>query len=305
MKVMEEYMNMLGIDDMPDMLNKYLMTPSLLRLKNVGYFCGMDYASLDVYDFKEKISRYDHSLTVALLTWKFTKDIRATLAGLFHDISTPCFSHVIDYMNKDYDKQESTEEKTEEIIRRDKYLLDCLDSDGISVEEIIDFKKYSIVDLDRPMLCSDRLDGIILTGMFWTKSIDLYDVKNIIDDLVVITNEDGQYEIGVRSIDIAKLLVDTSRIIDVYCHSKEDNYMMELLAYITKRAIDIGIVSYDELFIIDEEELMNRLNNSCDMEIMSSLYLFKNIDVKDIPNIDMPAVRVRKLNPLVGNKRFV
>ena len=305
MKVIEEYMNMLGIDDMPDMLKKYLMTPNLLRLKNVGYFCGMDYASLDVYDFKEKISRYDHSLTVALLTWKFTKDIRATLAGLFHDISTPCFSHVIDYMNKDYDKQESTEEKTEEIIRRDKYLLDCLDSDGISVEEIIDFKKYTIEDLDRPMLCSDRLDGIILTGMFWTKSIDLYDVKNIIDDLVVITNEDGQYEIGVRSIDIAKLLVDTSRIIDVYCHSKEDNYMMELLAYITKRAIDIGIVSYDELFIIDEEELMNRLNNSCDMEIMSSLYLFKNIDVKDIPNIDMPSVKVRKLNPLIGNKRFV
>lgn len=66
------------------------------------------------YDInKENITRYDHSLTFALLTWKCTKDKKATLAGMFHDIATPCFSHVIDYMNKDYENQESTEENTE------------------------------------------------------------------------------------------------------------------------------------------------------------------------------------------------
>ena len=53
------------------------------------------------------------------------------MAGLFHDIATPCFSHVIDYMNNDYEKQESTEKKTEEILRNDKYLCECLDNDGI------------------------------------------------------------------------------------------------------------------------------------------------------------------------------
>ena len=87
----------------------------LTRLKKVGYFCGMDYASEHIYLFEYKISRYEHSLTTALLTWKFTKSKKQTIAALFHDVSTPCFSHVIDYMNKDYENQESTEEKTESV----------------------------------------------------------------------------------------------------------------------------------------------------------------------------------------------
>lgn len=59
----------------------------------------------------------------------------------FHDIATPCFSHVIDYMNQDYEKQESTEEYTEHILESDKYLIECLREDDIDINEIINFKK--------------------------------------------------------------------------------------------------------------------------------------------------------------------
>ena len=94
------YMNY--ISDIPEFLYKYLDLDIIKRLKNIGYFCGMDYASKDIYNFKYNISRYDHSITTALLTYRFTKSKEETIAALFHDISTPCFSHVIDYMNKDY-----------------------------------------------------------------------------------------------------------------------------------------------------------------------------------------------------------
>ena len=109
-----KYINYLR-EKIPLFLMKYLEVPSLVRLKDVGYFCGMDYASLDVYNFGKYVSRYDHSLNVALIVYLLTKDKVKTLAGLFHDIATPCFSHVIDYMNKDYLKQESTEEYTKDI----------------------------------------------------------------------------------------------------------------------------------------------------------------------------------------------
>lgn len=302
--VLENYIKFLGIDDIPENLKKYLSVPSLVRLKNVGYFCGMDYASKNVYDFKEKVSRYDHSLTVALITWNLTKDIKQTLAALFHDISTPCFSHVIDYMNKDYVNQESTEEKTEEIIKNDLVLLEYLKSDGISVEEICDFKKYSIVDLDRPMMCADRLDGIILTGLFWTKSISLDDAKNIISSLYIYKNEFGNYEISFYDEKVAKLVLETNNLIDIYCHSKEDNYLMELLANITRLAINNKIVTYDELFIIDEEELMERLEKYSDTNLQNYLNIFKTITLDEIPDIDMPLVKVRKLNPVVNGKRL-
>lgn len=302
--LMQEYRDMLDYEKIPKVLEKYLLSPSLLRLKNIGYFCGMDYASKDVYDFKEKISRYDHSLSVALITWKLTNDIKATLAGLYHDISTPCFSHVIDYMNKDYGKQESTEEKTEEVIKGDSYLLECLETDGIMVDEIVDFKRYSIVDLDRPMLCADRLDGVILTGLCWTKSISISDVKRIVSDLIVVINEKGQEEIGVKTREVAELILKTSELIDVYCHSKEDNYMMELLARITKRAINLKIISYNELFELNEKQIFEKFNKSDDLELMKDLDLFKNILSSEIPDIDMPYIKIRDLNPIVCGDRL-
>ena len=302
--IFNEYLKMLEYEKMPDILIKYLSSPCLLRLKNVGYFCGMDYASKKIYEFDERISRYDHSLTVALITWMFTKDIKATLAGLFHDISTPCFSHVIDYMNNDHEKQESTEEKTEEIIKSDKYLLKCLEKDDILVEDIIKFKKYSIVDIDRPMLCADRLDGLILTGLYWTKSITINDVRKIIDDLILCKNEKNSDEIGFKSYQIAKLCLDTNVIIDKYCHSNEDNYMMELLAKITKRAIDLNVINYEDLFLLDEEYLFDIFENIDDVELINNLYMFRNINLCEIDELDMPYVKIRDLNPLVCNKRL-
>ena len=44
------YKNLLCKDGIPEFLIKYLESPSLLRLKKIGYFCGMDYASKNIYD---------------------------------------------------------------------------------------------------------------------------------------------------------------------------------------------------------------------------------------------------------------
>lgn len=302
--LIQEYLDILDCQNFPETIEKYLLAPSLIRLKNIGYFCGMDYASKDIYKFTEKISRYDHSLSVALITWKLTGDIKQTLAGLFHDVSTPCFSHVIDYMNKDYEKQESTEEKTEEILKNDFYLLKCLETDGILVDDIINFKKYSIVDLDRPMLCADRLDGVILTGLGWTKNITIEDAKQIISDLIIYANERNQKEIGFKTKEIAQLVLRTSKLIDVYCHSKEDNYMMELLAKITKRAINLEIVTYDQLFELNEEEMLTIFEKSNDKELQDNFKKFRNISISQIPHIDMPPIKIRDLHPIVLNHRL-
>lgn len=301
--LLNEYKKLLNYKSFLSIYNKYLQVPSLLRLKNVGYFCGMDYASKDIYDFSEYVSRYDHSLTVALITWNCTEDKKATLAALFHDISTPCFSHVIDYMNKDYIEQESTEQYTKDILKNDKYLLKCLKEDGIILEDIIDFKRYTIVDNNRPKLCADRLDGVILTGLFWTKNLAIEKAKDIIEDIEVFSNEVNEMEIGFKSKNIAKLVVDINKSIDIYCHSKEDVYMMELLAKITKMAIDKNIITYEDLYKLDEEKLMNILEECNDKEILVYLNKFKNIKLDEIHDFDMPTVKVRYLNPLVNGKR--
>jgi len=297
------YFEQLGLNNIPKFLIKYLETPSLVRLKKVGYFCGMDYASKDVYNFSEYISRFDHSLSVALLTYKLTNDKRATIAGLLHDISTPCFSHVIDYMNKDYEKQESTEEYTEKIIRKDKRLLDCLKMDGIRVDDIVDFKQFTVVDNNRPKLCADRIDGIVLTGIGWTKNITQEDIKNIVSSLSLFRNEFGETEIGFDNLEVLNKVVEINRSIDIYCHSKEDNYMMHLLSDITKLAIENNYITYEDLYSYNEEELFRYLKLQDNIELKEMIYKFENLKTDEIPDMEMPNIKVRALNPMIDGKR--
>ena len=304
MNLIEQYKELLYIEKFNENFEKYLRVPSLIRLKNVGYFCGMDFASKEIYNFSGYVSRYDHSLTVALITWRCTKDKRAILAALFHDISTPCFSHVIDYMNNDYIEQESTEQYIKDILDKDEYFLECLKEDGILLEEIIDFKEYTIVDNKRPKLCADRLDGVILTGLYWTKNLTLEDVKNIIADIEIFINEDKEKEIGFKNEEVAKLVVEVNKSIDMYCHSKEDIFMMELLASITKNAIDKNIITYEDLYKLDEEELMYILEICNDNELLLDLNKFKNIKLDEIPAFDIPNIKHRCLNPLVDSVRL-
>lgn len=300
----EYYLKLLNYDNVPEFLKKYLEVPTLQRLKEIGYFCGMDYASKKIYDFKEYISRYDHSLTVALLVYKLTEDKTQTLAGLFHDVSTPCFSHVIDYMNKDYVKQESTEKNMLKVIESDATLLNLLREDKTKVDEIVDFKEFTIVDNDRPKLCADRLDGIIQTAYNWTKEINLEDIDIIINDIKVYKNEQDENEIGFRTREIAEKVLAYSDRINEVCHSSEDNYMMELLAKITRYSINKGYITYDELFTSTEKTIFEVFDSKKDPFLEKLLVDFRNMDPVNVPYVELPNLKVRNINPLVKGKRL-
>lgn len=277
--MLKHYLEELNYQNIPSFLEKYLSCPTLQRLKKVGYFCGMDYASKEIYDFSEYISRFDHSLTVALLTYNLTKDKIQTLAALFHDSATPCFSHVIDYMNGDFANQETTEEYTESILKADNILNQLLKEDNISIEEIIDFKKYPIVDNHRPKVCADRIDGVILTGIGWTKNITKEDISKIVQDLTIFKNEDNLDEISFKTKEIAQKVLEISESIDIYCHSNEDNYMMMLLAKIAKLSIEKKYITYEDLFKYNEEDLFKLLKRKRNKEFKE---LIKEFETKKL-----------------------
>lgn len=303
MKLYSYYLKKLG--KMPLFLDRYIYSPCLLRLKKVNYFCGMDNASKEIYDFKEKITRYDHSLSTALLTWHLTENVTATLAALFHDASTPCFSHVIDYMNKDYTKQESTEEYQEKILRNDLYLNNQLKKDNIKIEDIINFKKYSIVDNERPKLCADRLDGIILTGISWTGNLTKEDIDLIIDNIKVFVNSDKEKEIGFTSLEAGKRVLELNDEINELTHSDKDNYMMELLANLTRSAINAKKITYEDLYNLNEDEVFKIFKKIKDEDFAKELDKFRNIHLNEIEKMDMPDIKKRIINPLVNGERTI
>lgn len=303
MSLLKEYQKELGIDECPNFLYKYLECESLKRLNYISYFCGMDYASKDIYNFLEPVSRLDHSINTFLITWKFTYDKTASLAALFHDVASPCFSHVIDYMNKDYVNQESTEEYTKLIMENDKFLRKLLKEDHLEIEQVSDFKKYSIVDINRPKLCADRFDGIICPGLFWTKCLYIDEAKEMVRALTVYNNEDGKCELGFNDENIARYALKVSDDIAYACQTDADNYMMDLLANITKRLINNKIISYNDLFSLREFELIDIISNANDTEIQKLFYIFKTIKKSQVPKTDL-VVKQKELNPLVLGRRL-
>ncbi len=298
------YITLLGYPNIPEFLNKYLTLPSLNRLKDVGYFCGMDYASSNIYNFKEYISRYMHSLSTSLLVYYLTKDKRYTLQALFHDISTPVFSHVIDYMNKDYIYQETTEEFTELILKSDKKLLEYLELDKIPLDNLVNFKFSTIVDSPRPKMCADRLDGIILNGSYWTKTLNKKDIFNIIKSTELYINEESIPEIGFNNITAYNKVVETNDLTNIEMHSNYDNYMMELLANITRHLINKEYIKYEDLYFLTENKIFELINNIEDKEIKEYIFLFKNIKKEEIPLVKQEEIKERKLKPLLNGKRL-
>ena len=301
--LLDYYKKKLKIDRMPDFVNPYLDLPLIKRLTNVTYLCGMDYASNSIYDFKENISRYDHSLTCFLWIWNLTEDKKKSLAALFHDASSPCFSHTVDYMNKDYIRQESTEEMLKYLLYNDAALINLLEKDNINIEDIVDFKKYTIIDSERPKLCIDRLDGIILSGISWSKDIN----KKIIDllvDSIKVFNHKGNIEIGFNNSMAAILAMGINDNINRLCHSKEDIYMMELMASILRYSIDKNYITYDSLYILGEKCLLAILESIEDDYLKEKLDEFYNIKKEEIPDIILPKIKTRIINPLVNNVRI-
>ena len=298
------YITLLGYPNIPEFLNKYLTLSSLNRLKEVGYFCGMDYASSNIYNFKGYISRYMHSLSTSLLVYYLTKDKRCTLQALFHDISTPVFSHVIDYMNKDYIYQETTEEFTELILKSDKKLLEYLELDKIPLDNLVNFKFSTIVDSPRPKMCADRLDGIILNGSYWTKTLNEKDIFNIIKSTELYINEESIPEIGFNNITVYNKVVETNDLTNIEMHSNYDNYMMELLANITRHLINKEYIKYEDLYFLTENKIFELINNIEDKEIKEYIFLFKNIKKEEIPLVKQEEIKERKLKPLLNGKRL-
>lgn len=265
-------------NDLPDFLIPFINLNCVQRLKDVSYFCGMDYGPKDVYSFLDYYSRYDHSLNTAMMYYNFTKDKKGSIAMLLHDVSSPVFSHVVDIMQNDSIKQEYTESFNSYILSKEADIYDLLYKEKMVLSDL-DMKKYNILDNDRPKLCIDRLDAVFAGGLFWNKGLNINLIKRMYNDLTIFVNEDSEEEIGFKDINVCKMFFDYA-LIDAYnTSSYEDVYSMNIMATIIKMGIDIGMYSVLDLFSFKESEFLDIIRNS---ELFDFFDEFKNIKRGDI-----------------------
>lgn len=292
-------------EDFPDFLNEYINTPEMLKQAKISVSCGTIYSKM--YN-QMWYSSLDHSIAVALIIWHFTKDKKQTLSGLFHDIATPVFKHSIDFMNKDYEKQESTEELTTKIISESKEIMTLLNRDGIKVEEVSDYHIYPIADNDTPCLSSDRLEYTLSNGLGATEKIwTLDDVKDIYDNIEIQKDEKGVEEVGFKDIAIAEKFVHTMSILSRLYRREKTLFTMQMLADIMKIMSDNNLINVAEMYNLSEKEVIERIEKCNVRNISNGFKTWKNatdiLTSEVAPEgkyfVNIEKVKKRYINPLV------
>ena len=305
-KFLREYFRILS-PDIPEFLEEYIDTDEMQRIDGTSMNVGVQYSGL--YKLVRDYSNLDHSVGVALIVWHFTKDKKATLAGLFHDIATPTFKHCIDFMNGDYETQESTEERTTDIIKNSKKIMSLLERDGIKLEEINDYKLYPIADNDHPKLSADRLEYNFSGGFSLIDLWTLEDIKKCYDNMFVSKNEDGIDEIVFRDLDVCEFYIEKLSKLWPWWICDKDRCIMQFIADTCKEMNENGYLSINDLYTYSEDYVIDLILNHSNKRISNRFKQFMNIRTyyvtKDkLKNKYSVSIKSKKryVNPLVYNK---
>ena len=272
-KEIKEYFKILS-PEFPEWLLEYIDTPEMQRISKISMNCGTDYSK--IFNIKYWYSNLDHSIGVALIIWNFTHDKKQTLSGLFHDIATPVFKHCIDFMNGDTEHQESTEERTEQIIRNSKEIMELLKRDKIKIEEISDYHIYPIADNDTPKLSADRFEYNFSSGLEFYRVWEIDTIKEIYDNICILRNEEGIDELGFKDWKICEKYIHIISKLWPKWRTKEDKTVMQFLADIVKSMNVKGYITINDLYNLSEKEVIDRILNCEDKYIRENFKKFQN-----------------------------
>ena len=296
--------------DFPDFLDDYINTPEMQKLDGINQICGEYWMKENIYEDMYSVLR--HSIGVALIIWNFTHDKKQTIAGLLHDISSPAFKHCIDFLNGDAEKQESTEEQTLEVIKNSKEIMNLLNRDKISVEEVSNYKIYPIADNETPKLSADRLEYTFMNGIYYKKVWDLSEIKKIYEDIQIIINEDNIKELGFKSVKMAEKFINgASKLWPLWISSK-DTITMYFFADIIEKMYKEKYLTKKDIYELSEQDIINKIRNCPDEKISNSFNRFmlcsNFVDCEDFKSDKFCVsrkVKRRYINPITVNGRRI
>lgn len=290
----------------PEWLHEYIDTDVMLFQRFIKVTCGVEYSKL--FKVNSSFSNLDHSIGVALICWHFTHDKKQTIAGLFHDIATPVFKHCVDFMNKDYMKQETTEELTSDMIKNSDQIRKLLRRDGISLKEVDNYHIYPIADNDIPKLSADRLEYSLSNSLFTYGFVKLSDIRRIYNDITIQTNEEGREELSFGTKKIARDFIRITSKLSLMYREDKTRYSMQLIADILKRLIDNHKLDVKDLYRLTGDDIVKIIEKSKYRDIFDTWRNAKKIKVskekpKDVYYVHQ-AVKVRYVDPLFNGMRM-
>ncbi len=237
---------------LPPFLRALAATAPMLRLRWVGMNCGCEYTAFPQFAGCGVYNRYLHSLGVGAIVWHFTGDAAQAAAGLLHDISTPVFAHVVDFLHGDHLRQESTEALTHACIARSAPLQRVLEQWGLTTAQVDDYHRYPVADNDTPRLSADRLE-YTLSNLLYYRFATAQEVADYYRDLTLLSGEDGAPELGFATPQVGcAFALAALRCAHVYV-APADRFAMQSLADLLRYALQEGVLTPDDLYTTEPQ----------------------------------------------------
>lgn len=263
-------------DEMPDCLRECIDLPIMQRIRSIGMNCGCEYTAFPRFAAIDPYSRYDHSIGAALIIWHFTLDRKQAIAGLLHDVATPVFAHVVDFMHGDYLAQESTEDGTEMMIAGSAELQAVLRKYELTTKDVCDYHRYPIADNDSPLLSADRLEYTIGNSINY-KICSIEDARCFYHDLIIGTNEYGAEELMFQNAAVAEAFAKAALACSKIYVSDEDRYAMQLLSELLRYAIEHRVIREEDLYATEPEVICKLLSDERTASLWSSFCAYRQI----------------------------
>lgn len=209
-------------------------------------------------------SRYEHSLGVMYLLKSLGASREEQVAGLLHDVSHKAFSHVYDWVVGTATKENSQDDGHGQFIGGSE-IKSILEEHGYSVDRIIDYHHFGLLERESPDLCADRVDYVlreIETGL----AKEIFNGLSVFNGQIVCTDNSIASKLG---------RVFLSRQID-HWGGYEGLARYSLFSTALKKALEIGLIQKND-FLFDDDYIIVKLEASNDRLVTDTLaYLRQN-----------------------------
>ncbi len=249
MKVIDRVYGKIEVDNL--LIAELIDSSPMQRLKRINQSGGPVYL-----EPRRDITRYEHSIGVWYLLKKYGASLEEQVAGLLHDTPHTAFSHVVDFVfpNEDHTFHEKFTKKV--ILSSEVPAI--LKKHGMKVENILDKKRFHLLDADLPDLSADRIDYFLRD----TRPDQLFPdslVKQFLNGINVWKSKFYFKDRSLASL-YAILFLNAGRLLWLDPNSHGSFF---LLATALKRAIEIGKLTEEDFFKTDSEvfEMLQKIDD--------------------------------------------
>lgn len=264
------------------MILELLESEPMQRLKGINQL-GLP----DRYFFVSGYSRYEHSLGVMILLHRLGASREEQIAGLLHDVSHTAFSHIVDWLVGNRMTENYQDDDLIPYIARSG-LSEILREYEFNHEDLKVFSKYTLLEQELPLLCADRVDYAL-------RQFPPAEVSFCFEHLI---NHKGL--ICFDNQDVAKMFAQRYlNLQENVWSSFEATSRWEILAEILRYALQRNYVSFEDLWL-EDEEVIEKLLATKNKKIILGFDLLANRSLEHLPRSKVSKTKkFRWVDPLV------